>query len=139
MLKCRFSKIWHMAACILKHCTLIEKLISNNNVTRFINGYTCSIKIGSNLSIMLKTWSNIVVDIQWFLNKLGLIKRISVFSVLRSRSFIHIHWHCTCSLEHCILSKMVARPIAGERGFAAYLMPLMKMKWKGRRAYKCIQ
>ena len=138
MLKCRFSKIWHMAACILKHCTLIEKLISNNNVTRFINGYTCSIKIGSNLSIMLKTWSNIVVDIQRFLKKLVLIKRISVFSAL-SRSFIYLHWHCTCILERCVLSKTVARPIAGERGFAAYLMPLMKMKWKGRRAYKCIQ
>ena len=136
MLKCRFSKIWHMAACILKHCTLIEKLISNNNVTRFINGYTCSIKIGSNLSIMLKTWSNIVVDLQWFLNKLVLIKWISVFSAW---SFIYLHWHCTCILERCVLSKMVARPIAGERGFAAYLMPLMKMKWKGRRAYKCIQ
>ena len=66
----------------MKHCTLIEKLISNNNVTRFINGYTCSIKIGSNLSIMLKTWSNIVVDIQRFLKKLVLIKRISVFSAL---------------------------------------------------------
>ena len=139
MLKCRFSKIWHMAACIFKHCTLIEKLISNNNVTRFINGYTCSIKIGSNLSIMLKTWSNIVVDLQWFRNKISLSRRISVFSVLWSRLFIYLYWHYICTFENYVPSKMVARPIAGERGFAAYLMPLMKMKWKGRRAYKCIQ